>query len=708
MKRKLFLILLSAIFTVGFTSVKALKPVVTGVEMQYSSNVLGPWESVDGNLTNGYKLCIDPVVSFYYFNIDTLINTGQPLKTSSFNQNAFKIDQTSLPSNWLTYWDAKGVNAGAATGTWQAYMYQIVIGAQPVFYIKYNGTSYTLIDGMTYQMSSTEALLRISGDYPLWNYLFTGTVTGNNDEISDIINIHMTINTVPYLTSLTLQSSTIETGPFTDIKGNITDGYKMCIDDASDYYYYNISNLVTNVPISQDTNAFYLSGTQSPAFFAYWNTKGVNASAAAGTWEAVMWKIINGQKPMFYVKFDGTDYKIIDGLQYIFAGVVKPLRVAGDYPKNTYKFDGKLKSSNGCYSDNIEVKLTFNTTLEDVTIKSATVETGPWTSIPGSLINGFTIALDTVVEYYYIDINTITTTDSMAVDTNAFYLSGTQSAAFFSYWDAKGVNASSAAGTWEAVMWKIINGQKPMFYLKYDGTNYKLIDGLQYIVSNYTLEKPLRITGNYPKANYTFKGLLKSKAGCYSDTTSIGMTVIYSPELLVSTDVATTITTTGAKTGGTINATGVTVTQKGVCYSDSPNPTLANSSTTEGPGSGHFVSNLTGLAPHKTYYIRAYAITSSQTVYGDEKSFTTANVGITEVETTNFNVYPNPTIGDITIEGAGVKKIEVINASGKLIMTKEVKGGEKNQINIENQARGIYFIKIISTEGTSVKKIIKK
>jgi len=65
------------------------------------------------------------------------------------------------------------------------------------------------------------------------------------------------------------------------------------------------------------------------------------------------------------------------------------------------------------------------------------------------------------------------------------------------------------------------------------------------------------------------------------------------------------------------------VTAHGVCWNTSPNPTTANSFTTDGTGTGTFVSALTGLTEDTTYYVRAYATNAVGTYYGNEVSFTT-------------------------------------------------------------------------------------
>jgi hypothetical protein len=76
-------------------------------------------------------------------------------------------------------------------------------------------------------------------------------------------------------------------------------------------------------------------------------------------------------------------------------------------------------------------------------------------------------------------------------------------------------------------------------------------------------------------------------------------------------------------------------------------------------------------------------------------------------KTIHASVYPNPTNGDITIftetENATVK---VYNITGNLIIN-EVMTANSKKISLENAATGIYFVHIISNEGTAVKKVVK-
>jgi uncharacterized protein (TIGR02145 family) len=89
------------------------------------------------------------------------------------------------------------------------------------------------------------------------------------------------------------------------------------------------------------------------------------------------------------------------------------------------------------------------------------------------------------------------------------------------------------------------------------------------------------------------------------------------------------ISSSMASSGGLIiNDGGSPVTQRGVVWNTSPNPTTANNSTNNGNGPGSFTGNLTGLTANTTYYVRAYATNSAGTAYGNQQIFTTVNNGV--------------------------------------------------------------------------------
>ncbi len=109
-----------------------------------------------------------------------------------------------------------------------------------------------------------------------------------------------------------------------------------------------------------------------------------------------------------------------------------------------------------------------------------------------------------------------------------------------------------------------------------------------------------------------------NNGGTDTDSTEI---VISLPTL--TTTAVSSITEKSAVSGGNItNNGGATVTSRGVCWGTSANPTIYHNRTTNGiQGIGNFTSNLTGLSKNITYYVRAYAINSAGTAYGNKVSF---------------------------------------------------------------------------------------
>jgi hypothetical protein len=100
----------------------------------------------------------------------------------------------------------------------------------------------------------------------------------------------------------------------------------------------------------------------------------------------------------------------------------------------------------------------------------------------------------------------------------------------------------------------------------------------------------------------------------------------------VTTAAPTSIGTTSATLGGNVtNDGGAQVTERGVVYSTSPDPTTDDNVVEIGEGTGSFSENVTGLTSGTLYYVRAYAINSEDTAYGTQQNF------ITVVEVTSIN-----------------------------------------------------------------------
>jgi hypothetical protein len=134
---------------------------------------------------------------------------------------------------------------------------------------------------------------------------------------------------------------------------------------------------------------------------------------------------------------------------------------------------------------------------------------------------------------------------------------------------------------------------------------------------------------------------------------------------VLSTNTASVLSSNSAFCGGNVTSEGTSsVLQRGVCWSISPNPTLANNYTTDGIGLGTFSSSIYPLSPSTTYYLRAYATNSSGTAYGNSETITTSSAvisgSIPSVLTQTPSTYPSWTFyegltancgGDVTADG---------------------------------------------------------
>jgi len=153
------------------------------------------------------------------------------------------------------------------------------------------------------------------------------------------------------------------------------------------------------------------------------------------------------------------------------------------------------------------------------------------------------------------------------------------------------------------------------------------------------------ITGLSQNTTYHVRAYATNSVG-----TSYGSDVTFATINIVTT-AATAITVTTATSGGTISSDGGNpITARGVCWNTITQPTIANSKTTNGSGTGTFTSNLTGLTGNTLYYVRAYITNSSGTSYGNEITLTTSPVvpTVSSADTSNVTKYTAMCGGTIT------------------------------------------------------------
>jgi hypothetical protein len=131
------------------------------------------------------------------------------------------------------------------------------------------------------------------------------------------------------------------------------------------------------------------------------------------------------------------------------------------------------------------------------------------------------------------------------------------------------------------------------------------------------------LTGLIPNTTYYLRGYATNLVGtAYGLQLSFKTRQISTPTL--TTELISSVTQKSAISGGNItDDNGEAVTARGICWSVTGNPTITDSKSTDGTGSGNFISSLTGLTPNTTYYARAYATNSLGVAYGNQIIFNT-------------------------------------------------------------------------------------
>ena len=316
------------------------------------------WSPTTGDGVSGFQYCLDPAVTYYYLNTAASTATDIDLVSGMYGFNV-----TSTPAGWLSFWASKGVD-GTPTGGWEDYMWPIINGTAPIFYLKVDALGdFSLIDGLQYTASGglLEEPLRINGDYLPGDYTYTGDIVGVNT-VTNTVSFNATVNQIPAtpeFTTLELVEST-DMSTWTSTSGDYINGFTYCLEPASQYFLNIGSGSATNVDLSEGMYGFNVT-TYPAGWFAYWAGLGVDGTPT-GSWQDYMWPIINGTSPIFYLKVDALgNMSLVDGLQYTYASNETYLTINGNYLAGQYTYTGTIDA--GCGSTNT---ISINATVGQV------------------------------------------------------------------------------------------------------------------------------------------------------------------------------------------------------------------------------------------------------------------------------------------------------------------------------------------------------
>jgi hypothetical protein len=152
-----------------------------------------------------------------------------------------------------------------------------------------------------------------------------------------------------------------------------------------------------------------------------------------------------------------------------------------------------------------------------------------------------------------------------------------------------------------------------------------------------------------------------------------------------------------------------------LCTLDAPYA-LTEGNPTGGTWSGASVSgNIFDPSIGIGAYVLTYTFTAANgcTASASDTIVVDACSGIEPVTaSTSWSAYPNPTYGNITLSANGGENedqlVEVYSSEGKLIFSERFLAGNLIQLNLVEQAAGVYMVRVISTTEISTVRIIKQ
>jgi hypothetical protein len=155
----------------------------------------------------------------------------------------------------------------------------------------------------------------------------------------------------------------------------------------------------------------------------------------------------------------------------------------------------------------------------------------------------------------------------------------------------------------------------------------------------------------------------------------------------VTTAPVVSVTSNTAVCGGNVTSDGGAIVTRGVCWSTGTNPTINDSKTINGMGTGSFSVLIEGLNANTTYHVRAYATNSEGTSYGADVNFTTTEP-IIHLSHTSLN-FGASILGEITRP----QTISIVNA-GSGVLNWNVSGNTPWLYFTPSSGRGDSFLTI--------------
>ena len=191
-----------------------------------------------------------------------------------------------------------------------------------------------------------------------------------------------------------------------------------------------------------------------------------------------------------------------------------------------------------------------------------------------------------------------------------------------------------------------------------------------------------------------------SKNSCGNSTSSTLNVMMASKPSVTTSGIHDASSSTAIGGGNVTSDGGVSLFERGICWSTTANPTISNSRSSNGTSTGPFESTLTDLTNGATYHIRAYATNCAGTGYGLDIEYYHNSTGIEINQTAEISAFPNPVSGMLNIEynDENFKSIDIISSNG-MLLKKVMVISPVQQIDFSKYDYGLYFLKFVKQNG---------
>ncbi|MFA6200446.1 MAG: fibronectin type III domain-containing protein [Bacteroidales bacterium] len=228
------------------------------------------------------------------------------------------------------------------------------------------------------------------------------------------------------------------------------------------------------------------------------------------------------------------------------------------------------------------------------------------------------------------------------------------------------------------------------------------------------------LTGLTANTAYEFRAYATTASNTYYGDVKTFNTLA-TPVVLggVSTQAVTNLVDHSALLHGTLISVGNAVEniEVGFIYSTETNPEIGGTDVIIAQvnyvdGMTTYDKSITGLLSETNYYYKAYVTNSAGTAYGQEQPFLTSSLNDAEKNQFTVSMYPNPTTSTTKLVVNGIEgeaKIVISDVQGRILNTtiaKAIDGKVEQTIDVNNFAKGIYYVRIQNTTTSRTQKLI--